>query len=433
MHGYGLLTDGTSIRDVEKSLRRYLPGLDARLEQYSPLQALLAGHLMAALETEYTAAGARTILRQSGVQRVQPLPDADAVAVLRARDLRDLDPRLDLAPPVASGAVDWHLEMTKTDVAWTVVQGPDQIDWTGVRLGQIDTGYTPHPVLGFPAPWLDVAMARTFMPDPPHDGPTEPPPELGNGLDNLTGFNGGHGTKMASTIAGRSAADAFSGVAPKCPLVPVRICNSVGINSSQVQFELAVRHLVDVAKVKVINVSLGVFPPLPIKAMRRAVDYAYENGVIMVCAAGNWVNVVVAPASLPRTLAVAAVTSQDTAWSGTSHGPLVDLSAPGADMRSAATTPGGAFTYVTGGDGTSYATAMTTGAAALWLVHHRAELAGRYPTPWQVVEAFKHCVKSSARKPAGWQPGALGDGILDVLGLLNFQLPDAADLTHDSA
>ena len=40
--------------------------------------------------------------------------------------------------------------------------------------------------------------------------------------------------------------------------------------------------------------------------MKRALDRAYEAGVIVVCAAGNYVDPVVAPARLSRTVGMAA-------------------------------------------------------------------------------------------------------------------------------
>jgi hypothetical protein len=141
---------------------------------------------------------------------------------------------------------------------------------------------------------------------------------------------------------------------------------------------------------------------------------------------------VVAPARLHRTLAIGGITSQDVPWSGSSFGPEVDLSAPAADIRNALAKPGDQFSYANDGDGTSYATAMVSGAAALWLARHRAELAGAYPQPWQVVEAFKQTARATARVPANWQPGAFGTGVLDVRALLDAPLPDAATLVQDA-
>lgn len=153
--------------------------------------------------------------------------------------------------------------------------------------------------------------------------------------------------------------------------------------------------------------------------------------MILVCAAGNHVKDVVAPARLTRTIAVAGITSKEIPWGGSSFGPEVDFSAPAANIRRASTESVGNYVYGAGGDGTSYATAITSGAAALWLAHHGATLDSRYPEPWQRVEAFRKLVVDTTRKPTLWQSGSFGAGILDIDALLGAPLPAAADLSED--
>lgn len=431
MKAHALTTDGSSVAAVEAGLRKYLPGLDVRMRQFSPLQAIAPGPLIRALKAEY--GDVAKVLAAIGVQRMQPMDDEEVLVVLRARDLRDLGPRpkptAAAVAPVAG--LDWHLKMCRVSEAWTLVNGPDNIDWTGVSVGQIDTGYTRHPAYGFPATWVQTATAETFWPDPPADEPTLPPPELGKGQSNLIGVNKGHGTKTGCTVSGSAPASDFYGVAPRVPVVPVRICDVVWINDRQPEFVKAVRHLVDTAGVRVINVSLGIFLAGLSDELKHAVDYAYDNGVIMVCAAGNVVQPVVAPARMRRTLAIAGVTSADIPWSGSSFGAEVDLSAPAADIRNALASPGGKFSFAKDGDGTSYAAAMVSGAAALWLSLHRVAIAATYTQKWQVVEAFKQISRSTARKPANWQTGAFGEGVLDVHALLSVPLPSPGSLVQD--
>lgn len=430
MAAYALTTDGRALQRVERALRRYLPGLDVRLVPTSPRQALLAEHVVRALEIEY--GDARPLLAALGVERALAVGDDEAVALLRTRDVAALPPRR-AAAPVEAG-IDWHLARCRVPEAWALLGERDTIDWSGVTVGQIDTGYTAHPAFGFPGgTWIDTANAATLIEVPFPDGATLPVPEPGGGVDTLAGANGGHGTKIGATLAGWLPGEGYFGVAPRVPLVPVRITDAVLINGVQREFAQAVRHLVDVARVGVINVSLGIFPPLTIAALRRAIDHAYDRGVIMVCAAGNYVSAVVPPARLARTLAVGGITVDDVPWSGSSHGPQVDLSAPAADIRRAVTSRQGRFGIAGGGDGTSYATAMVAGAAALWLAHRRDEIAAAYARPWQRVEAFKALAKASTRKPAGWQGGSFGDGVLDAKALLEAPLPAAATLVEDAA
>jgi hypothetical protein len=88
--------------------------------------------------------------------------------------------------------------------------------------------------------------------------------------------------------------------------------------------------------------------------------------------------------------------------------------------------------YAAGGDGTSYATAITSGAAALWLARHGDALAATYTQAWQRVEAFKAVAKATARAMPNQQPGSFGAGILDVAKLLDAGLPAAASLQQES-
>ncbi len=437
MRNHALKTDGRSPRDVETKLKKYLPGLDVRLWPYSATQAIIRAPLVLALETDYPSIGAGPLLKVLGIQSIRAISDEETVALLAGRDPDQLPPK-PVAAAAKVGNLDWHLEAARIPAAWQLLGGPDNIAWGNLRVGLIDTGYTRHPALGFAgATWIDVARAQTFMPAGDAGEASMSPRELGQGLDNLQGVSGGHGTRMASMVCGHApgaAGGAFYGVAPKLPLLPIRITDIVWINHAQREFAQAVDHAMNTVGVDVINVSLGVFAGVAVKPLRNALNRAYENGVIVVCAAGNHVNSVVAPGRLHRTVCVGGITrSNDAPWSGSSFGPEVDFSAPAADLRRASTSRNGSFSYGAGGDGTSYATAITTGAAALWLAHRRDEISATYPQPWQRVAAFTKLARDTARVPALWKPGAFGSGVLDVHALLTSPLPAAASLVQAPA
>jgi hypothetical protein len=408
---------------ASSTLTKYLPGLSLGLIPIAPTRLLVPASTMRALETEYGEAAVPSILAKAGATGSVAVDDAGAISLLRARDRESVPARSTAA--ARSGGFDWHLDAVKAPQAWQLLGGPDAINWANVRVGHIDTGYTRHPAFGFgSATWIDESLSRTiFAGSSPTDdaGP-------GGGIDPLSGSMDGHGTRTASTICGfapNAPGGSFFGAAPRVPLVPVRIANHVWINHAQVQFAQAVEHLVDQAGVSVISLSMGIFLASIRKELRRALNKAYERGVIVVCAAGNIVEDVVAPARLSRTLAVGGVARGLMPWGGSSHGPQVDMSAPSDEIRRADMRRQGPR-YQGGGDGTSYATALTAGAAALWTAHHSGALAQRYTLPWQRVEAFKEVVKSTAIPQPGWQSGSFGTGVLDMHAVLSAPLPAPA-------
>lgn len=422
-----LTLDDRAIGHCQAVLGQYLPGLDPGLTVLAPRQALLAGSTLTALQRTYGQAGTEAVLRAAGVVAHQAASDRQALDRLLHRDLAALPPRPAPAAPLPDRL--WHLDDVNVRSAWQHWGGPDSIAWGAVKVGQIDTGYTRHPALGFQGgqPWLDVAAARTFF-APGADGGSAGP---GQGIDPLEMLWDGHGTRVASVICGHHAAAAggpYLGVAPKVPLVPVRIANIVLISHAQRELAQALRYLVREAGVSVINLSMGFLPRTQMKVLDKAIDEAYEAGVILVCAAGQPLASVVSPAHGRRTVAAAGSTIGRIPWGKSAHGSAVDWSAPAAHILRGETQPSGQTGYAGNGDGTSYAAALSTGAAALWLARHGTALAAAYPQAWQRIEAFKAVAKASANPMPHQQPGAFGAGVLDIGALLQQPLPAAASL-----
>lgn len=233
MNNFALKTDGRSFKEIEAKLKKYLPGLDVRLWPYSPTQAMIRASLVRALETDYPNIGAGPLLKVLGIAEIRAIGDEETAALLADRDLATLPKPKAAALPQVAG-VDWHLDLVRAPQAWALLGGPDNIAWGNTRVAHIDTGYTRHPVFGFPGPsWVDTALAQSFMPPVPPGEGSMFDAELGGGQDNLLGVNGGHGTRMAATISGHAPnapGGAFFGVAPKVPLVPMRITDVVLIN-----------------------------------------------------------------------------------------------------------------------------------------------------------------------------------------------------------
>jgi hypothetical protein len=420
--------DGRGLLHCRLTLEEYLPGLDPGLTALGSGEALLAGATLAALERTYGAEGSASVLRQAGVVHRQPMSQAEALDRLAKRDPATLPAR-----PGGGVPPGWHLDEVNVRAAWQQHWGgPDQIAWHNVKVGQIDTGYTPHPVFGFGnQPWLDAAAARTFFAPGEDDGDPGP----GQGIDPLAGLMDGHGTRVGSVICGHdllAPGGTYLGLAPKVPLVPVRIANTVLITHAQRELAQALRYLVNDAKVSVVNLSMGFLPRTQMRVLDKAIDEAYLAGVIFVCAAGQPLRHVISPAHGRRTIAAAGSTAGSVPWGQSAYGSAVDWAAPAAHIRRAEMRKPSTPAYADGGDGTSYAAAITSAAAALWLARHGGALEASYPQAWQRIEAFKAVAKSSARPMPNQQPGAFGAGILDIAALLNAPLPAAASLQQES-
>lgn len=111
----------------------------------------------------------------------------------------------------------------------------------------------------------------------------------------------------------------------------------------------------------VINMSLG--GPIASSALEDAVNYAWDNGVVVVAAAGNYGgSEPFYPAYYVNSIAVAATDSYDNRAAWSNHGDWVDVAAPGVTIAS--TLDGGGYGYKSG---TSMASPHVAGLAALVL------------------------------------------------------------------
>lgn len=381
------------------------------------------------------------IVQAMGAQGATAITTERLRELLAARAAEELGIPRDMPKPsdLLIAGFDWHIKRTRLVEAWDLLGGPDAIDWQDVRVGQIDTGFRPISCLGFEAggrsDFVLTDFDRNFFPG---DFEREdfldygrPPRSADSALDPLLGgANDGHGTRTASVLAGREVVQAYFGAAPRVPFIPVRVSDSVIVNHVQTPLAQAIEHLVRHG-CGVITLSMGMALTYITDRLKSAIDYAYEEGVILVTAAGNVWDPVVYPARLNRTLAVGGCTPALTPWLGSSFGPEVDLCAPAWPIRRATVDRAGNPEYGHG-DGTSFATPQVAGTAALWLRYRDQEIRASYPHKWQRVEAFKRIVTRTAQPGTEWNRNLYGAGILDAEAALKAELPAPESLIKDN-
>ncbi|MDY7088804.1 MAG: S8 family serine peptidase [Actinomycetota bacterium] len=231
----------------------------------------------------------------------------------------------------------------------------------------------------------------------------------------------GHGTAVASILAGRGAASdgRYRGVAPDVRLVSAKAGDFDATESSVIA---AMEWTAGVQHAKVVNMSLG-FPNTPGNdPLEAAVDEMTEKyGTLFVVAAGNDGNNgndpangddydMGSPADAAAALSVGAVDSGDRLAEFSSRGPGLDgesikpeITAPGVDITHAVSRDVGPGPYDVG-YGTSFAAPHVAGAAAV--------LSQKHPdwTPGQL----KAALMGSARPSAGLGAYAQGAGRVDV-------------------
>lgn len=337
------------------------------------------------------------------------------------------------------GPFDWHLDVGGANVvaAWELFSANPRfqgaLPWDGIKIGHVDTGYTEHTALGWSqgsSTTVAVASGFDFL-----DGNADARDEFLPGTP-------GHGTRTSATIAGflaTSGAQPYYGAAPGATIIPYRVTDSVIIDHVTQHVANAIRRAVDDG-CGVINVCLGAL--FGRSALASALDYAYDHGVITVCAAGNIWGEVIYPGRYNRCITMGGIGPGMKPWAGSAHGQYVDLCAPADHIRRLKVENLPAGTAATrieprvDGDGTSYATAISSGVAALWLAYHGvAALHSRYQPGglWQIAKAYKTLLRQSAVTPATWDRSNYGTGVINAAALLALPLPADGTMTPAKA
>jgi subtilisin family serine protease len=265
-------------------------------------------------------------------------------------------------------------------------------DGTGVKVAVLDTGIdATHPDLAD-----QIVQTQSFVP--------------GEDIVDIDG----HGTHVASTVAGTGAASGGQekGVAPGADLVIGKVLDNSGFGASSWiidGMEWASQHA------KVVNMSLGSQEASDgTDPMAVAVDeLSAATGTLFVIASGNngRIGGVSSPAAADAALTVGAVDSGDQLAWFSNQGPglgdaLVkpEIVAPGVDIlaaRSSASPGQGDYTSMSG---TSMATPHVAGAAAILAQQH----------PGWTGDQIKQALVSTSKPLDGRTAYEVGAGRLDI-------------------
>ena len=250
----------------------------------------------------------------------------------------------------------WVLDMVDVWGAWQVSHG------AGVTVAVIDSGVNPNV--------SDLAGSVTTGPDLTGLGTSSSNPDWGV-----------HGTWMASIIAGHGddgGGSGIIGIAPEAKVLSIRVIPDKGDPAyhaydseaeQRIQKSLATGIMDAVHDgAKVISMSIGYSSPS--SAVRAALQYAEQHGVVLVASSGNsgeddqlhshGYAPVSFPAEYPGVLSVAAVNADGAVASFSSDNLSVQVAAPGVDIP--AEGRDGQYWLVSG---TSPACALVAGVAAL--------------------------------------------------------------------
>lgn len=313
-----------------------------------------------------------------------------------------------------------------------------------IKIAIIDTGYQEgHPTLpkGF-----DTPQGISFIKG------EENKPAIDKNAGTIAEQNG-HGTATMSILAGKEVDIQVSGqnykgdfgAIPFAEIIPIRICETVALIRTSA-FVDAVEYAINQG-CEVISMSMA---GAPTKAWATVVNKAYENGVVLVTAAGNsWYRGIASvspkrllyPARWDRVIAATGVSYNKKPYvmeaqlkeKGGSSEDMQGNYGPESAMKSAlaAYTPNTTWATLNdknnpfrlNGGGTSSATPQIAAAAALWIVRYRKEietlLKDRPTEKWKKVEMVKNALFSSADNSYSESKKYFGQGTLKAFDSLS--------------
>ena len=201
----------------------------------------------------------------------------------------------------------WNLPLINMAEAWDISTGE------GVTVAIVDTGVNPFGRDGFGS----FSKSRLLR-----------------GYNAIMGIPGaidfeGHGTHVAGTVGQETNnVVGVAGIAYSANILPVKVLSFLGSGLDSWIIR-GIRWATDQGA-DIINLSLGFYADS--QALEDAVNYAYENGVTVIAAAGNdGEGEVMYPAAFENCISVGAVGYDKGLADYSNYGDALDLVAPGGD------------------------------------------------------------------------------------------------------
>ncbi|MES9970635.1 MAG: S8 family peptidase [Candidatus Thiodiazotropha sp.] len=292
------------------------------------------------LKEQATVVAERTLSdTQVTAEQQQKLDTLSAIKALRKRDDVDFaEPNYMVHPSAIPNdthyTLQWHYPQINLPQAWDITTGDNS-----VIVAVIDTGV----LLDHPEMSGQLTAGYDFISDPESAGD-------GNGIDSNPNDEGDalqdgasssfHGTHVAGTVAARTNNSLGSaGVAWESRIMPIRVLGKDGGNT--LDLAEGIRYAAGLSNASgtlpaqpadIINLSLG--GNADSQTTREAVAAARAEGVIIIAASGNEsTSQPTYPASYPGVVSVSAVDINRELSFYSNFGTMIDVAAPGGDLR----------------------------------------------------------------------------------------------------
>lgn len=397
----------------------------------------------------------QTQLKEQGIDAdVEPVlhfnPDKEHATARASSGSNDYIPEWPPANADPVVKIGWHLDDEHSQLASAAKRVMANAD-AHVKVGHVDTGYLP----GHIALPQNLQRGCSFV-EGETDNPGEDKPD--SGMD-------GHGMGTMGILAGNNVPlsatfnefEGYVGGVPFAEVIPIRIAESVIIWNSD-NFCSAIDYALE-RGCEVVTMSMA---GKPSRKMAKAINKAYEEGLVIVSAASNcWYKgvlqvapkCVIWPAAFERVIAATGAMYDHKPYDKdfllkakinfTEY--MQGCWGPESRMKKALAaytpnTPWAAKGNIISrsGGGTSSATPQIAAAAALWIAHNRKDMeAAGFYTPgnkWKIVEAVRYALYHSAAKDevfADWKK-YYGNGVLRANKALDIKVADVGTLNKSA-